>query len=126
PDAAPELAGPGISDSFTGCAGQRCMAASVLLAVGDVSKHIDAIVKRASSLELGKTMGAIITKEQVSFLHDAIARAEKAGAKILLDGRKAKPPKGMEKGNWLGPTVLDAVTPGSEAAAQELFGPILS
>lgn len=126
PDAAPELAGPGISDSFTGCAGQRCMAASVLLAVGDVSKHIDAIVKRASSLELGKTMGAIITKEQVEFLREAIGRAEKAGAKVLLDGRKAAAPKGMEKGNWIGPTVLDAVTPGSEAAVQELFGPILS
>ena len=126
PDAAPELAGPGISDSFTGCAGQRCMAASVLLAVGDVSKHIDAIVKRAASLELGKTMGAIITAEQVSFLREAIGRAEAAGAKVLLDGRKATPPKGMEKGNWIGPTVLDAVTPGSEAAVQELFGPILS
>lgn len=126
PDASPELAGPGISDSFTGCAGQRCMAASVLLAVGDVKEHIAQIVKRASSLELGKTMGAIITAEQVSFLKDAIGRAEKAGAKVLLDGRKAAPPKGMEKGNWIGPTILDAVTPGSEAAAQELFGPILS
>lgn len=126
PDAAPELAGPGISDSFTGCAGQRCMAASVLLAVGDVKKHIEQIVKRASSLELGKTMGAIITKEQAGFLREAIGRAEKAGAKVLLDGRKATPPKGMEGGNWLGPTILDAVTPGSEAAVQELFGPVLS
>jgi malonate-semialdehyde dehydrogenase (acetylating) / methylmalonate-semialdehyde dehydrogenase len=126
PDASPELAGPGISDSFTGCAGQRCMAASVLLAVGDVQKHIDQIVKRASSLVLGKTMGAIITSEQVAFLREAIGRAEKAGAKVLLDGRKAAPPAGMEGGNWLGPTVLDAVTPGSEAAVQELFGPILS
>jgi len=126
PDAAPELAGPGISDSFTGCAGQRCMAASVLLAVGDVQKHIEQIVKRASSLELGKTMGAIISQEQVSFLREAIGRAEKAGAKVLLDGRKAPAPKGMEKGNWLGPTILDAVSPGAEAAVQELFGPILS
>jgi len=126
PDADPKLAGPGISDSFTGCAGQRCMAASVLLAVGDVSAHIGQIVKRASSLELGKTMGAIITAEQVAFLKDAIGRAEKAGARVLLDGRLAKAPKGMEKGNWLGPTILDAVTPGAEAAAQELFGPILS
>jgi malonate-semialdehyde dehydrogenase (acetylating)/methylmalonate-semialdehyde dehydrogenase len=126
PDADPKLAGPGISDSFTGCAGQRCMAASVLLAVGDVSKHIEQIVKRATSLELGKTMGAIITADQVTFLKDAITRAEKAGVKILLDGRKASPPKGMEKGNWIGPTILDAVTPASEAAVQELFGPILS
>lgn len=126
PDANQELSGIGISDSFTGCAGQRCMAASVLLAVGDVDKHIAKIVERAGSLELGKDMGAIITKDQVTFLKGAIDRAEKAGAKVLLDGRKAKAPKGMEEGNWLGPTVLDMVTPGSEAAVNELFGPVLS
>jgi malonate-semialdehyde dehydrogenase (acetylating)/methylmalonate-semialdehyde dehydrogenase len=126
PDANLDLSGIGISDSFTGCAGQRCMAASVLLAVGDVSHHIDRIVSRASSLKLGDTMGAIITKPQVEFLKGAIDRAEKAGAKILVDGRKAKAPAGMEDGNWLGPTVLDLVTPKSEAAVDELFGPILS
>lgn len=126
PDANPELSGTGISDSFTGCAGQRCMAASVLLAVGEVDKHIEKIVARAKSLELGKDMGAMITKSQVEFLRDAISRAEKAGAKVLLDGRKAKAPNGMEDGNWLGPTILDRVQPGSEAATIELFGPILS
>lgn len=126
PDANTELSGVGISDSFTGCAGQRCMAASVLLAVGDVQKHIDKIVQRAASLELGNTMGAIITKDQVEFLRGAIDRAEKNGAKILLDGRKAKTPTGMEKGNWIGPTILDMVTPNSEASTHELFGPILS
>lgn len=126
PDANEELSGVGISDSFTGCAGQRCMAASVLLAVGDVKTHIDKIVKRAASLELGNDMGAIITKEQVTFLKDAISRAEKAGARVLLDGRISKAPQGMEDGNWLGPTILDQVQPGSEAAKVELFGPILS
>lgn len=126
PDANLDISGTGISDSFTGCAGQRCMAASVLLAVGDVQKHIDKIVQRAASLELGNTMGAIITKDQVEFLKGAIDRAEKAGAKILLDGRKAKAPTGMDGGNWLGPTILDMVTPGSEASTFELFGPILS
>ncbi len=126
PDANLELSGPGISDSFTGCAGQRCMAASVLLAVGNVDSHVERIVKRAASLELGRDMGAMITKSQVTFLHDAITRAEKAGAKILLDGRKAKAPKGMEGGNWLGPTILDNIQHGSEAASIELFGPILS
>lgn len=126
PDANPELSGTGISDSFTGCAGQRCMAASVLLAVGDVQNHIDKIVARASSLKLGSEMGAMITKAQVEFLHQAIGRAEKAGARILLDGRKAKAPAGMEGGNWLGPTIIDQVQPGSEAATTELFGPVLS
>jgi malonate-semialdehyde dehydrogenase (acetylating) / methylmalonate-semialdehyde dehydrogenase len=126
PDANQELSGIGISDSFTGCAGQRCMAASVLLAVGDTNAHIEKIVKRASSLELGKQMGAIITKEQVEFLHRAIANAEKEGAKIILDGRKAKAPPGMEGGNWIGPTILDQVKPNSEASRLELFGPVLS
>ncbi len=126
PDANLELSGAGISDSFTGCAGQRCMAASVLLAVGDVEKHIQKIIERASSLKLGETMGAIITREQVEFLKGAIDRAEKNGAKILLDGRKAKAPQGFEDGHWLGPTILDLVTPGSEASTTELFGPVLS
>ncbi len=126
PDANAELSGIGISDSFTGCAGQRCMAASVLLAVGDVDKHIQKVIERASSLELGKDMGAIITKSQVEFLNGAITKAEKAGAKVLLDGRKAKAPAGMENGNWIGPTILDNVQPGSEAVQVELFGPILS
>lgn len=126
PDANPDLSGVGISDSFTGCAGQRCMAASVLLAVGNVDSHIQRIVERAGSLKLGSTMGAIITSAQVAFLKEAIGRAEKAGARILLDGRKATPPAGMEKGNWIGPTILDQVQPGSEAAAVELFGPIIS
>jgi malonate-semialdehyde dehydrogenase (acetylating)/methylmalonate-semialdehyde dehydrogenase len=126
PDANPELSGVGISDSFTGCAGQRCMAASVLLAVGDVENHLQKILKRAASLQLGKDMGALITSAQRDFLIQAIDRAEKAGAKVLLDGRQAKAPAGMEKGNWLGPTILDQVQPGSEAATVELFGPILS
>jgi malonate-semialdehyde dehydrogenase (acetylating)/methylmalonate-semialdehyde dehydrogenase len=102
------------------------MAASVLLAVGDVKHHIEKIVARASSLELGRDMGAMITKAQAEFLKEAIGRAEKAGAKILLDGRKVKAPAGMDGGNWLGPTILDQVQPGSEAATVELFGPVLS
>lgn len=126
PDANLELSGAGIADSFTGCAGQRCMAASVLLAVGDVEAHIERIKARASSLELGRDMGALITKEQVDYLKTAIARAEQAGARVILDGRKAKPPAGLSEGNWLGPTILDHVQPGSEAASVELFGPVLS
>lgn len=126
PDANQELSGLGISDSFTGCAGQRCMAASVLLAVGNVEQHIQKVVQRASSLELGRDMGALITRAQKDFLVEAIGRIEKAGAKILLDGRKAKVPAGFDGGNWLGPTIFDQIPAGSEAATVELFGPILS
>lgn len=126
PDANLELSGLGISDSFTGCAGQRCMAASVLLAVGNVETHIQKIIERASSLKLGSEMGALITQTQKDFLIGAIERIEKAGAKILLDGRRLQAPPRYENGYWLGPTIIDQVFPGSEAASVELFGPILS
>ncbi|WP_127718059.1 aldehyde dehydrogenase family protein [Halobacteriovorax sp. HLS] len=126
PDADPTMAGTGIADSFTGCAGQRCMAASVLLAVGDVEKQIESIVERAKSTSLGDKMGAIITKEQHDFLNSAIERAKQAGAKVLLDGRDAQKPSNYEGGYWLGPTILDGVTVDSEASKVELFGPIIS
>jgi malonate-semialdehyde dehydrogenase (acetylating) / methylmalonate-semialdehyde dehydrogenase len=129
PDATMELSGSGIADSFTGCAGQRCMAASVLLAVGTdpkINQHLDKVKERASSMILGDNMGAIITSDQVKFLSSMIDKAEKDGATIILDGRKAKAPEGLENGNWIGPTILDNVQPGSDAATTELFGPILS
>jgi len=126
PDAEIEMASRGIADSFTGCAGQRCMAASVLLAVGDSQKLIDQVVAKASAMDLGKDMGALITSESRKKLHEAIARAEAEGAKVLLDGRKAAAPRGMEGGNWLAPTIIDGVKPGSQAACDELFGPVLS
>jgi malonate-semialdehyde dehydrogenase (acetylating)/methylmalonate-semialdehyde dehydrogenase len=126
PDANPEISGTGISDSFTGCAGQRCMAASVLLAVGNVDSHIEKIKARAASMKLGDDMGAIISKSQVDFLRLAIDQAESDGAKVILDGRKTPAPEGMASGNWIGPTILDRVAPGSHAHTTELFGPVLS
>ena len=130
PDADPAVAVPGIMGSFTGCAGQRCMAASAMLAVGraesKVESMIQGVVDAAARIRLGEDMGAIITKESLDKLHAAIARAENEGARILLDGRKAKAPAGYEGGFWLGPTVLDQVKPQSQAACDELFGPVLS
>ncbi len=126
PDADLEVTGMGISDSFTGCAGQRCMAASVLLAVGDVAQHITKIKERAASQVLGDSMGAIITKEQLNFLNNAIEQAVSDGATLLIDGRNAKAPANCEGGYWLGPTILDNVKAESEAVVRELFGPILA
>ena len=136
PDADLEMASQGIADSFTGCAGQRCMAASVLLAVADESKEpqealkieklISGIVERARQLVLGDRMGAIISKASLESLKTAIQDAEKNGAKIILDGRKAPTPEAYREGYWLGPTILDHVQPGSFAATEELFGPVLS
>jgi malonate-semialdehyde dehydrogenase (acetylating)/methylmalonate-semialdehyde dehydrogenase len=126
PDADIAIAAPGISDSFTGCAGQRCMAASVLLTVGNVEKHIYEIVERASQTRLGQTMGAIITKTQLDFLNEMIEKAEAEGSTIVLDGRKAKAPEGLESGYWLGPTIINGLNPNSDLVKTELFGPILT
>lgn len=132
PDADPEITGKGIADSFTGCAGQRCMAASVLVAVSDSSTAnaidglIGKIVDSARSLTLGDRMGAIISKASRDNLLGAIDQAVADGAKILLDGRKVSAPAGFTGGYWLGPTILDNVKPGTRAAMDELFGPVLA
>ena len=126
PDADPQLAISGVVSSFTGCAGQRCMAGSLLIAVGDCDRLIEAINAQASGIKLGSGMGAIINADARARLLAAIARAEADGAHLLLDGRTAQPPSGYENGCWLGPTIVDEVTPTSAAATEELFGPVLS
>ena len=127
PDADPVFTPQAVVDSFTGCAGQRCMAASVMVAVGDVQPIIDEMVRRASSIEVGPGMGALIDKASQERLEAAIARAEADGAKILVDGRGKKPTgAAYANGNWLGPTILDHVRPGTEAHTKELFGPLIS
>ena len=115
-----------IADSFTGCAGQRCMAASVLLAVGDVDAQIARIKEKAESTKICSDMGAIITKEQVEFLNAAIEKALSEGAKLILDGRQHTVKDEYSNGYWIAPTILDNVKPDSEAATKELFGPVLS
>jgi len=126
PDADPALAVKAIVDSFTGCAGQRCMAGSVMVAVGEASALVPEIVRRAARLVLGRDMGALIDESARDRLHRAIARAEAEGAQVVLDGRRAAPPDRAPGGVWMGPTVLDPVRPGTEAATTELFGPVLS
>lgn len=133
PDAEPELTGKGVADSFTGCAGQRCMAASVLLAISSdtdseerIEKLIDGIRNSAAKLKVGESMGAIISKESLERLDKSIAQAEKDGAQLVLDGRNPSVSSEYKSGNWLGPTILDHVKPGSHAATEELFGPVLS
>lgn len=126
PDADPALTVRGVVDSFTGCAGQRCMAASLMVAVGGVEHLIEKIAETASKIELGSGMGAIIDDAALKRIQSAIVQAEKEGAKILVDGRKAKAPKGFEGGNWIGPTVIDHAKPDMECAATEIFGPVVT
>jgi malonate-semialdehyde dehydrogenase (acetylating)/methylmalonate-semialdehyde dehydrogenase len=125
PDADPAMTVKGVVDSFTGCAGQRCMAASVLVTVGNAAELVPSIAREAAKLELGKSMGALIDRAALERLTKAIDTARTEGAEVLLDGRDARAPKGGEGGNWLGPTVLTGVRPEMACAQQELFGPVL-
>jgi malonate-semialdehyde dehydrogenase (acetylating)/methylmalonate-semialdehyde dehydrogenase len=126
PDADEKITVRGVVDSFTGCAGQRCMAASLMLAVGQVDHLVAKIAEAAKSLELGSQMGAIIDKPALNRITSAIAQAEKQGAKILVDGRTVKPPKGFENGYWIGPTIIDHAHPDMECAKSEIFGPVIT
>ena len=125
PDAKREMAA-NIATSFAGSAGQRCMAASVLVAVGDNDEMINAIVEEAKKLVPGTdTLGSVISKEAKERIENYITEAEAAGAKILLDGRNVEVP-GKEGGYYVGPTVIDYVTPEMRVGKEEIFGPVLS
>jgi malonate-semialdehyde dehydrogenase (acetylating)/methylmalonate-semialdehyde dehydrogenase len=126
PDADESLTVRGVVDSFTGCAGQRCMAGSVLVTVGAGARFVEAIARAASKIQLGPGMGALIDAGAVDRLSKAIARAQQEGAEVVLDGRGAIPPSEYRGGHWLGPTILDRVRPEMECAGTELFGPVLS
>ena len=126
PDADPKVAVDGIVSSFTGCAGQRCMAGSVLVAVGDSEHLVDHVIDAASRIVLGRDMGALIDRAAHTRLTQAIEKAEQEGATVRLDGRTMDAPKGHEHGTWLGPTILDNVRPSMECSCKELFGPVLS
>jgi malonate-semialdehyde dehydrogenase (acetylating)/methylmalonate-semialdehyde dehydrogenase len=124
PDADRELTSANVVDSFTGCAGQRCMAAAVMLAIGDVQHIIDDMVDIAQELTLGEDMGAIISKESRQRIVDIIDQAEADGANIILDGRD-KSIEGSE-GYWLGPTIIDNVTTDMRCYQEEIFGPVMT
>ncbi len=126
PDADEELTIKAVVDSFTGCAGQRCMAGSLLVAVDGAGQLIPKIAAAAGRLKLGPEMGALIDRGARERLVRAIDRAQADGAQILADGRGAAAPSGCEGGNWLGPTVIDGARPDMECATAELFGPVLT
>ena len=123
PDADLEVAAGNIVASFTGCAGQRCMAAANLLAVGDVEHILDEIKKRAAALTLGEDLGAINSADSITRIRGYIEGAENDGATVAVDGRSSKV---NDSGYWLGPTIIDGVTKEQVAAREEIFGPVLS
>ncbi len=125
PDANPAMTASNVTASMSGCAGQRCMAASAMLAVGNVDPIIDQICVEARKVVPGKNLGAVISKAAKTRIEDYISEAERNGAKILVDGRGAVV-AGKENGTYVGPTVIDFVTPDMSVATEEIFGPVIS
>ena len=132
PDADMPMATQIISDSAFGCAGQRCLAVSVAITIGEAQKTFrDSIADAASKLKVGNgldkdvQMGPVITQQSKERVESLIGLGEKQGAKILLDGRNSKIPK-YESGNFVNPTILDHVPATSDLADTEIFGPVLS
>ena len=132
PDADMELATQIISDSAFGCAGQRCLAVSVAVTIGEAQKTFrDAIAQAASAIRVGNgldsgvQMGPVITRESKQRIESLIDKGVGEGAKPVVDGRNAKIPN-YDSGNFLKPTILDGLPSSSQLAHTEIFGPVLS
>jgi malonate-semialdehyde dehydrogenase (acetylating) / methylmalonate-semialdehyde dehydrogenase len=132
PDADLETATRIISDSAFGCAGQRCLAVSVAVTVGEARERFtNSIAETAASIRVGNgldesaQMGPVITRESKARIEGLIAKGEQEGAKVLLDGRVGNGTS-HPSGNFLKPTLLDGVPAGSALSTTEIFGPVLS
>ena len=125
PDANEEMTASNVAASMTGCAGQRCMAASAMVAVGKVDSIIDRLCEETKKIIPGKNLGAIISTQAKERIEGYITEAVAEGARILVDGRNTRV-KGSEGGYYIGPTVIDQVTPDMKIAKEEVFGPVLA
>jgi malonate-semialdehyde dehydrogenase (acetylating) / methylmalonate-semialdehyde dehydrogenase len=132
PDADMRMATQIIADSAFGCAGQRCLAVSVVVTVAEAQEKFRASITEAArnlkvgyGLDEGVQMGPVITRESQTRIESLVGAGEKEGATVLLDGRNAKIP-GYESGSFVKPTILDEVPASSELTDSEIFGPVLS
>ncbi len=125
PDAHLEMTASNVVASMSGCAGQRCMAAAVMVGVDKVQHIIDKMCEEARKIVPGKNLGSVISKEAKERIERYITEAEQAGAKVLVDGRNCVV-AGHEGGFYVGPTVIDFVTPDMKIAKEEVFGPVIS
>jgi malonate-semialdehyde dehydrogenase (acetylating)/methylmalonate-semialdehyde dehydrogenase len=132
PDADMEMTTKIMADSAFGCAGQRCLAASVAIAVGEAHKSFSEFIADAAAsrtvgygLDDGVQMGPVISAESKSRIEMLIGKGADEGATVLVDGRNKKV-SGYADGYFVHPTVLDYVLPQGELARTEIFGPVLS
>jgi malonate-semialdehyde dehydrogenase (acetylating)/methylmalonate-semialdehyde dehydrogenase len=131
PDADMEMTVRIAADSAFGNAGQRCLAASLAITVGEADASFgEAIAETAASrrvgygLDDGVEMGPVITMESKARIEGLIGRGVEEGAQLAVDGRDASIP-GYEKGSFVRPTVLRKIMPGGEVFRTEIFGPVL-
>ncbi|PBC46145.1 methylmalonate-semialdehyde dehydrogenase (CoA acylating) [Rhodococcus sp. ACS1] len=131
PDADLDLAADAMVNAGFGSAGERCMAISALVAVGDIADELVAKIKdRTDTLKIGdgtrdSDMGPLVTKVHRDKVASYIDAGEADGATIVVDGRTVQP-DGGEDGFWLGPTLIDHVTTDMSVYTDEIFGPVLS
>jgi malonate-semialdehyde dehydrogenase (acetylating) / methylmalonate-semialdehyde dehydrogenase len=128
PDAVIDKTVDGIIGSAFGAAGQRCMAGSVVVTVGEAHDKLLGPLREATEslrvgdgLEEGVDVGPVVSESARERIRAAIEKAGADGAQIVVDGRDAE-----GEGSFVGPTILDGVQPGTEAAEEEIFGPVLS
>jgi len=113
-----------------GAAGQRCMALSALVTVGETREWVSDIADAAKKLNVGggfiegTDVGPVISPQSKARIEEIINQAEKEGATILLDGRNFKNPD-FPDGNFVGPTIITGVKPGMRCYDEEIFGPVL-
>ena len=131
-DAVIERTAQGIINSFSGCAGERCMALPVVAVEKSIADRlVEAVVRLAKQINLGPAydkntgMGPVVNQGHKDFVLNWIETAIKEGAKLILDGRKPKVPQGCEKGYFIGPTIFDHVTEEMSCGREEIFGPVL-
>lgn len=132
PDADMELAADSAVNAAYGSAGERCMAISVLVTVGDAAERLLPKIRErirglkvASGLEAGAEMGPLVTREHQARVRAYVDGGEGEGARLLEDGRTLRVP-GHEQGFFLGPCLFDRVTPEMALYKDEIFGPVLS
>jgi malonate-semialdehyde dehydrogenase (acetylating)/methylmalonate-semialdehyde dehydrogenase len=132
PDADMTASVKNIMGAAYGCAGQRCLAAAVVVAVGDAyDKLKDELVKQASGLRVGyglsenTQMGTVVSAAAKERIERMITQGIEQGAVAALDGRK-KSVSGYDQGNFVGPTIIENVQPDNILAKEEVFGPVLA
>ena len=125
PDADVEETATNVVASVAGCAGQRCMAAASMVAVGAVERIVERICEQARRLVPGENLGPVISGKARERIERYITEAEEEGAHVLVDGRGTVVP-GREGGFYVGATVLDDVRPDMKIAREEVFGPVLA